>query len=51
MDSTPSRRFRQNSEILRAPGKRPAMPTIAILEGFITLPFSAAGPTTALRTV
>src|SRR6185369_14765035 len=28
--STPSRRFRQNSSILRAPGKRPAMPTMAI---------------------
>src|ERR1700723_3560483 len=35
MDSTPSRRFRQNSETLQAPGKRPAMPTIAIAEGFV----------------
>ena len=51
MDSTPSRRFRQNSETLRAPGKRPAMPTIAIVEGFIISLSELPSQPAALRTV
>ena len=35
-------KFCQNWEILRAPGNRPAMPTIAIVEGCIPSPLSAA---------
>src|SRR5207245_9069106 len=33
MDSTPFRRFCQNSVTFLAPGKRPLMPTMAILSG------------------
>src|SRR5205814_5416467 len=34
MDSTPSRRLRQNSSVSLAPGKRQAMPTTATASGF-----------------
>ena len=44
IDSMPSCRFCQNSCRLRAPGNRPAMPTIAIFEGSHRLSLNAAGP-------